>query len=80
MACVNIPVLTLHSTLGTKIRRAGANRWTVRSRGGDSYTHDLEASGQRSPLIDEETDSYREVIELWDGTTIESMAALKDHR
>jgi hypothetical protein len=72
--------LTLHSRLGTKTRRAGSKRWTGRSSGGDSYTHDLEAWGQRSLLIDEETDSYREVIELWDGTTIEGMAALKDHR
>ncbi len=46
---------------------------------GDDYTRDLEAWGTRQLTMDREKDRYCEIIELWDGTRIESTARLTDH-
>lgn len=73
--------VTMHSSVGSKLERAGSRKgeWAVKTVGGDSYTRDLEAWGTFSRTMSQETDSYREVIELWDGTRIESSARLTDH-
>lgn len=62
------------------MRRPGKGGLLARSTAGDDYTHDLEAWGQRQLTLDMEGDKYREVIELFDGTRIESSARLSDHK
>jgi hypothetical protein len=49
------------------------------TRTGEDYTHLLEGWGQRELTKDREHDHYRELIELHDGTRIESTAKLSDH-
>jgi hypothetical protein len=57
----------------------GRGGWIVRLRAGDDYVRQLEGWGKRELLLDREHDRYREVIELPDGSFIESDAALSDH-
>jgi hypothetical protein len=52
----------------------------VDTRSGDDYTRDLAAWGKRELLTDRPQNQYREVIELYDGTRLESTAQLTDHR
>lgn len=70
--------LSFHESISTKLHPSGG-KWTVKSEGGDSYTRGLEAWGHLERVVDRPTDSYREVIELWDGTRIVSVAKLSDH-
>jgi hypothetical protein len=58
---------------------SGKGGWIVKTRAGDDYTRDLAAWGSRGLTLDRVNDSYSEVIELWDGTRIESNARLSDH-
>lgn len=71
--------LTLHEKVRVKVKRSGKGGWILDTTGGDDYTHDLEAWGKRELTNDREKGVYREVIELWDGTRIESTARLSDH-
>jgi hypothetical protein len=48
-------------------------------RTGDDYTRMLEGWGRRELTKDRRGDHYRELIELHDGTRIESVARLADH-
>lgn len=57
----------------------GKGGWILDTTGGDDYTRILEAWGKRELTKDSEKDLYREVIDLWDGTRIESTARLSDH-
>jgi hypothetical protein len=71
--------VTMHEKVGVKVKRPGNRGWILDTTGGDDYTRDLEAWGKRGLTMDGEKDLYREVIELWDGTRIESTARLSDH-
>jgi len=71
--------LVLHVNLQTKVKRSGKGGWIMETRQGDDYTRDLGAWGTRKLTTDREKDFYGEVIELWDGTRIESTARLRDH-
>lgn len=71
--------LQIHSSLSVRHERPGVSGFLAKLKGGDDYTRDLDAWGHRELVIDQEHDLYREVIELWDGTRIESRAALHDH-
>ena len=72
--------LTFHDTLRARTKRSGKGGWILDTMSGDNYTRDLEAWGKRGLTMDKEKDLYHEVIELWDGTRIESSARLRDHR
>lgn len=71
--------MPFRSSAGTNVKRSGKGGWALDTTGGDDYTRDLEAWGQRALTKDSENGLYREVIELWDGTRIESTARLSDH-
>ncbi len=71
--------LALHEKVQAKVKRSGKGGWILDTTGGGDYTRDLEAWGKRKLTKDSERDLYREVIELWDGTRIESTARLSDH-
>jgi len=71
--------LTVHEKVGVKVKRSGKGGWILNTTSGDEYTNDLEAWGKRALTTDRERNVYREVIELWDGTRIESTARLSDH-
>ena len=53
--------------------------WMAEIKTGDNCTRDLDAWGQRSFTRDRAKDLYQEIIELWDGTRVESRARLTDH-
>lgn len=69
-----------HESVQSRQTPGGKGSWIVKTRAGDDFTRDLEAWGSRSLTLDRANDSYSEVIELWDGTRIESKAPLSDHR
>jgi len=71
--------MTAHEKVGIKVKRSGKGGWILNTTSGDEYTHDLEAWGKRALTTDQERNIYREVIELWDGTRIESTSRLSDH-
>lgn len=71
---------TAHEGVRVRARRTGKTAWFLATTTGDDYTRDLVAWGKRELTMDREKDLYREVIELWDGTRIESTARLSDHR
>jgi hypothetical protein len=54
--------------------------WLVNLKDGDDYTHDLAGWGYRRLEFDRLNNRYQEIIELYDGTRIESNAPLTDHR
>ena len=70
----------VRESLRARLKRAGKGGWVLDIRGGVEYTRDLAAWGKRQLTLDRETDLYREVIELFDGTRITSTARLTDHR
>lgn len=67
--------VSFHSQVETSLQ-PGGGKWTVKSKGGDDYTRDLEAWGKRGLHRDRAADRYVETIELWDGTRIVSTARL----
>lgn len=69
----------LHDSVRVRKIPAGKGTWTLDSLGGDNYTQDLDAWGTLGRTMDRERDLYIEVIELWEGTRIESRARLSDH-
>jgi len=70
----------LHESIRVRSKRPGKGGWLRDMRSGDDYTRSLEGWGKRELTTDREHDQYREVIELHDGTRIESVAKLGDHR
>jgi hypothetical protein len=72
--------LHFHDCVRARKKTPGRGGWIVVSRTGDDYTHALGTWGTRELLTDRERDLYREVIVLHDGTRIESVAKLRDHR
>jgi hypothetical protein len=73
-------VPAVHDSLRARSKDPGKGGWIVDTQTGDSYTQRLEAWSQRELTFDRATDRYHELIELWDGTRIESSARLQDHR
>ena len=83
LRCVKVGIfetLSFHESVRIRSRRAGKGGWLVDSRSGDDYTRLLGEWGKRELTLDRAADGYREVIELSDGTRIESTARLRDHR
>ena len=72
--------ITMHDSVRIRSRRPGKGGWLMEARAGDDYTRVLEGWGRRELTIDRQQDRYRELIELHDGTRIESIARLKDHQ
>lgn len=72
--------LTLRESLRARAKRPGKGGWLQETRSGDDYTRVLEGWGKRELTTDREHDRYRELIQLHDGTRIESVARLSDHR
>jgi len=70
----------LRNSLRARLHRPGKGGWLIDQRVGDDYTKMLEGWGRLERTIDREHDRYRELIELHDGTRIESVARLSDHR
>ena len=71
--------LTMHDSVRARSKTPGKGGWMVDTRSGDDYSHDLDAWGKRELTKGRAKDLYREVIELYDGTRIESTARLRDH-
>lgn len=71
----------LHDRLGATLTRAGRpkRKWSLKLTSGDSYTRDHDGWGQYHRWVDRERGCYREIIEFWDGTILESSARLRDH-
>jgi hypothetical protein len=72
--------LSFHESVRLRTKRPGKGGWLQDTRTGDDYTRMLEGWGKRELTKDREHDRYREVIELHDGTRIQSVARLSDHR
>lgn len=68
-----------HDSLEAEVTPGGKGRWMVKVRSGDDYTRDLAAWGKLGRTIDRASDTYHEVIELYDGTKFASVARLSDH-
>ena len=71
--------LTMHESVRARSQRPSKGGWIVDVLSGDDYTRMLEGWGRRELTKDRERDQYRELIELHDGTRIESVARLRDH-
>jgi len=73
--------LDTHGSLTALGTHAGQpkGKWFQRTVSGDSYNRDHDAWGERVLDLNRETDSYREALIFWDGTTLESRARLRDH-
>lgn len=63
-----------------RTKRSGKGGWLKDLKSGDDYTRALGTWGKRELETDREHKQYRELITLHDGTTIESTAALGNHR
>lgn len=72
--------LEMHDSIGGTVKRAGANKFAKRFKNGDDLTRLTQTWGTRALHLDRENDTYREEITVYDGTRIESRAALRDHR
>lgn len=71
--------ISFHDSLEARVTPGGRGKWMVKVQSGDDYTHDLAAWGKLGRTVDRTNDTYREVIELYDGTKFESVARLSDH-
>lgn len=71
--------ITMHESVRVQSRTPSEGGWMVDIRTGDDYTRMLEGWGHRELTKDRQGDHYRELIELHDGTRIESVARLADH-
>jgi len=71
-----------HESIALKGRPSGAGKgkWFVSISAGDSYTRDLGAWINRELAMDKQHNCYRELLVLHDGTRIESVAQLTDHK
>jgi hypothetical protein len=71
--------VTVYDAIRARTKTPGKGGWMLDTSSGDNYTRKLQAWGKREVTKDRAHDLYREVIELWDGTRIESTARLSDH-
>jgi hypothetical protein len=74
-----IDTITAHAGARVRSKRPGCGGWLMEVKGGDDYTRDLDAWGERTLEKDREHDRYRELIKLHDGSRLESTARLSDH-
>jgi len=70
--------ISVHSSLDLRGRHEKGG-WFVKVKAGDDYTRDLKAWGKRELTMDRERNFYCELIELYDGSRLESVALLTDH-
>jgi len=68
-----------HESMRVRAMQPGVAGWLKETSSGDSYTRDLDAWGHRTLEKDRENNQYRELIELYDGSSLESTAMLDDH-
>ena len=69
-----------HESLRVRSKQSpGKGRWLKDTTSGDSYTRDLDAWGRRTVEKDYDNNQYRELIELYDGSWLESTAMLDNH-
>lgn len=66
--------------LRSQARRAGESKWFRDTKSGDDFTRDLDSWGHRTIEMDRDHNLYRELIELYDGSWLESTAMLDNHR
>ena len=71
--------VTGHEVARKRIKHPGKGGWLLDVTMGDSFTRDLNAWGRRELVFDHARDLYREVIELHEGSRLESTAKLSDH-
>ncbi len=71
--------VTVHDSARARSKTPGKGGWMVDTQSGDDYSRDLDAWSKRELTKDRTQDLYREVLELPDGTRIESTARLRDH-
>lgn len=74
-----VETLAVHESLRVRSKQPGKGRWMRDLRTGDDYSRYLEGWGERVLDMNREQDTYREVIKLHDGTSLESKARLTDH-
>lgn len=68
-----------HDAIQVRSKHLGKGGWQREVKAGDSFTRDLDAWGRRELVIDRAGGQYREVIELYEGSRLESSAKLRDH-
>lgn len=68
-----------HESVRVRSRRPERGGWLKDVSSGDSYTRDLDAWGSRKLEIDYDNNQFRELIELYDGSRLESTAMLDNH-
>ena len=71
--------ITIHEQVRIRSKRPGKGGWLRDVKAGDDYTRALQAWGERTFDRDRERDEYRELVNLYDGTVIESTARLSNH-
>ncbi|WP_157985260.1 hypothetical protein [Lentzea terrae] len=72
--------VTAHERVCVRSKYPGKGGWIIEVKAGDEFTRDLNAWSRRELTIDRAQDRYREVVELYDGSRLESTAKLRDHR
>jgi hypothetical protein len=72
--------LELNASISGTVKRSGAKKFDQRFKTGDDLTRATQTWGTRALHLDRNNDTYLEEITLHDGTSIESRAALHDHR
>lgn len=68
-----------HESLRVRSKQPEKGGWLKDTTSGDSYTRDLDAWGHRTLEKDHDNNQYRELIELYDGSWLESTAMLDNH-
>jgi hypothetical protein len=63
-----------------KLRRPGIVRWLVKGTGSEDAPEDVDATAKRELITDTDSNIYREILELDDGTRLEVTARLTDHQ
>ncbi len=72
--------VTMHEAARVCSKHPGKSGWLLDVKAGDCFTKDLNAWSHRELVLDREHDRYREVIELYEGSRLESTAKLCDHQ
>jgi hypothetical protein len=68
-----------HESARVRSKQPEKGGWLKDVSSGDSYTRDLDAWGHRTLEKDYDNNQYRELIELYDGSRLESTAMLDNH-
>ena len=71
---------TAYESARVRSKQLEKGGWLKDVTSGDSYTRDLDAWGHRTLEKDYDNNQYRELIELYDGSWLESTAMLDNHR